>query len=284
MSRFATLRRRPLGIARSPRRGGAMNIDATQESEFESDPRGKGPHSTLPYRQATELLKCIDIMGAESDAYCRHEVLGEELPPPEFETDAAISSPVPFGARLEASGNRVTSVGGIKVTLKPDTTTSDPKHTNGAFTQIKFNNVAISWSGNGKGGVSSITGPAAPTATIQTTYGPGAKASSSSGYGRGTTAADKAGGDTTLGFHEGRHGVDYLRYMASHPFPVFAGNTMMSADDVKAAAVAYRDAVKAYVAEVERLSVENTDCVGETDLASSEVKVVCDAIPAAATP
>jgi hypothetical protein len=34
--------------------------------------------STLPYREATELIKCIQIMGAGSDAYCRQQVLGEE--------------------------------------------------------------------------------------------------------------------------------------------------------------------------------------------------------------
>ena len=32
----------------------------------------------LPYREATELLKCIKIMGEKNAAYCRREVLGEE--------------------------------------------------------------------------------------------------------------------------------------------------------------------------------------------------------------
>lgn len=38
--------------------------------------------STLPYRQATELLDCIRILGEESAAFCRQEVLGESPPPP----------------------------------------------------------------------------------------------------------------------------------------------------------------------------------------------------------
>ncbi len=41
--------------------------------------------STLPYREATELLECIRIMGEDNAAYCRQEVLGEKpirpLPP-----------------------------------------------------------------------------------------------------------------------------------------------------------------------------------------------------------
>jgi hypothetical protein len=32
----------------------------------------------LPYREATELVECIRIMGEENAAYCRQEVLGEE--------------------------------------------------------------------------------------------------------------------------------------------------------------------------------------------------------------
>jgi len=40
---------------------------------------------TLPYREATELLECIRIMGQENATYCRQEVLGEQpqpTPPP----------------------------------------------------------------------------------------------------------------------------------------------------------------------------------------------------------
>jgi hypothetical protein len=44
--------------------------------------RGRSPDlrhgSTLPYQEATELLKCIEIMGEENNEYCRQEVLGEK--------------------------------------------------------------------------------------------------------------------------------------------------------------------------------------------------------------
>ena len=38
--------------------------------------------STLPYRQASELLECIRIRGEENAATCRETVLGEAPPPP----------------------------------------------------------------------------------------------------------------------------------------------------------------------------------------------------------
>jgi hypothetical protein len=36
--------------------------------------------NTLPYREATELLDCIKIMGEQNAASCRQQVLGEEAP------------------------------------------------------------------------------------------------------------------------------------------------------------------------------------------------------------
>jgi len=49
------------------------DTDKRQSKSFEHG-------STLPYREATELNKCIQIMGEESSDYCRQEVLGERMP------------------------------------------------------------------------------------------------------------------------------------------------------------------------------------------------------------
>jgi hypothetical protein len=246
------------------------------------DPRGPGLHTTLPYREAIELLRCIEIMGPRNDAYCRHEVLGEPLPVPEFETAAGISSPVPFGAEAGAGGSRTATIGRLTVTLLPDATTTDGAMRNRAETNIRFNAFSITWRTNAAGIVTSITGPAAPRVTIQTTYGPGVSAASASGYGRGTTPEDIAAGTTSLGFHEGRHGVDFLRYMQANPFPVFAGQVGMPVADVAAAAAAYRAARQAYSDDIRRVSTENTDCVGSTAGVSADVRVVCDAAAARA--
>src|ERR1044071_4850941 len=42
------------------------------------DPSHRLRGGTLPYREATELAKCIRIMGEESRDYCRETVLGEK--------------------------------------------------------------------------------------------------------------------------------------------------------------------------------------------------------------
>lgn len=284
MSPLTALRRRPLRVARVPRRG-AEGFDPFAEREPFQDPRGPGWQSTLPYHQAVELLRSMQIMGPNASDHCRHEVLGEPLPPPpEFETAAGISSPVPFGADAVRGGGRSANVGDLTVTLLPDTTSRDRSMAGRAETNIGFSTGRITWRPNRAGTVSSINGPPQPTATIRTTYGRGVSATSLSDYGRGTTAADRAEGNTSLGFHEGRHGVDYLRYMAANPYPRFAGAVGMTDDEIRAARDAYFAAVAAYEDDLKRVSIENTDCVGDTSSVSNEVRVVCDAMNAAATP
>ena len=46
-------------------------------------PSSRNRGDTLPYREATELLKCIKIMGEENRDYCREVVLGEKPEPVE---------------------------------------------------------------------------------------------------------------------------------------------------------------------------------------------------------
>ena len=46
-----------------------------------SSPMGRYRGSTLPYREATELIECIRIMGEQNRDYCRRVVLGERPEP-----------------------------------------------------------------------------------------------------------------------------------------------------------------------------------------------------------
>ena len=84
------------------------------------------------------------------------------------------------------------------------------------------------------------------------------------GYGRGTTPEDVAAGTTTLGFHEGSHARDFLRYLREHPFPQFAGSVDMSTQDFNAAIADYEREVDQYVADLVAASLHGTDCVGTT--------------------
>ena len=119
--------------------------------------------------------------------------------------------------------------------------------------------------------------------TIQTTYGPGVSASSPSAYGRGTTAEDVSASDTSLGFHEGRHGLDYLAFLAANPFPVFTGTVGMAEADFTDAMNDYRDARLDYQRRIAEHSLEHTDCVGTTiddhNLTNGEITTECVAVP-----
>lgn len=94
------------------------------------------------------------------------------------------------------------------------------------------------------------------TIRIQTTYASAARAGQISGYGRGTTAADKAAGNTSLGFHESCHRQDYIEYLTEHPVP-----TVNSQDG---GTQAFDDAIKSYFDEMGTYSVNKTDETGAT--------------------
>lgn len=49
---------------------------------IERGPAGVRPGAPLPYREATELLECLRLMGDENEAYCREVVLGAQPPAP----------------------------------------------------------------------------------------------------------------------------------------------------------------------------------------------------------
>jgi len=97
---------------------------------------------------------------------------------------------------------------------------------------------------------------------IQTVYGSKSKPTDRSGYGRGTTAADEAAGNTSLGFHESCHRQDYLDYLAGHALPKYTGAAGMTAAEFDDAANSFVTAVDEYFADMERYSVDNTDEVG----------------------
>jgi hypothetical protein len=114
----------------------------------------------------------------------------------------------------------------------------------------------------------SFTPPSA-TVRIQTFYGPKVQAGTQSSYGRGTTPADIAGGrvtreSTTVGFHEGSHGRDYVDWLRTKPMPAFAGVIGMTKRDFLRAIASWVAAMARYRAEMKRRSEHMTDCVGMT--------------------
>lgn len=159
---------------------------------------------------------------------------------------------------------------GFQITILPDRTSR--QMANRAETTVTFSWGRISGRLARQGrrvAIARITGPPTPTVRIQTTYGRGVSATSASGYGRGTTAADVAGGaveprSTTLGFHEGSHGLDYVAFLEAHPPPAFTGRVGMTPAEFRAALTQWQTACRAYAAAIDRDSEIRTDCVGTT--------------------
>jgi hypothetical protein len=222
------------------------------------------PGSTLPYREATELLRCIQIMGEPNTAYCRNQVLGEPMPPPAFTHESGITTPVPFGAATLRTGGRRFDIGNIGVTLLPDEHSRAPALQCRAKTGLGFH-VSIGAAPTAHGHITRAPVPVV-TATIHTIYGPGAAPTATSGYGRGTTAQDVAAGRTTLGFHEGTHGLDFIDAMQSNPPPVLMASPGQTVAEFRAARASYMAALSSYFANIERQSQLATDCVGTTTI------------------
>ena len=116
--------------------------------------------------------------------------------------------------------------------------------------------------------IDAFTAPA-NLATIQTAYPSGVPGSTASGYGRGTTTEDIAGGkvnplSTTLRWHEGNHGLDYVAYLKANPLPTFNGTTGMTRKKFTDEIATYKAAAKAYAAKAEKASDKLTHCVGTT--------------------
>ena len=103
------------------------------------------------------------------------------------------------------------------------------------------------------------------TIQIQTKYAADANASTLSCYGRGTTDADVASRDITLGFHESCHHADYQAFLKANalPDPPTMNIGMKPADYDKAAA-AFVIAINKYYADMKADSISKTDDVGFT--------------------
>ncbi len=172
---------------------------------------------------------------------------------------AGITADLPTEAQVDARGRASVDVGQVSVVVLPDRS----NNARGAETTIRFAPYRIS-ARTARGRVTSVTGPGQPVATIQTVYGRGLRPDVPSAYGRGTTPEDVAAGTTTLGFHEGSHARDYLRFLRENPYPQFAGAIGMSVRDFSTAMADYRREVGRYAARLTAASLQGTDCVGTT--------------------
>lgn len=184
------------------------------------------------------------------------------------------STPVPATAVVDPRTDIATfSVNTVNVVVEPDQTlrrgTAVTFHGNrytvnrtGALTVAALRpRVTPTYSGRGRSRrVTSVT--LSYTLYIKTFYGTRASSADTSAYGRGTTAADVAAGNTTLGFHEGSHGQDYQDYIAQNPLPQFTIEVPATIRQYNAAMRAFNSEVNAYFSDMSTHSETHTDMVG----------------------
>lgn len=215
---------------------------------------------TLPYREASELADCVRILGDASAAYCRQTVLGEQPPPrPTHHQLPGITTPLPIEVGLNPNQTASLEVNRTSVVFEPDGQSTDQRLSNRAETTFDLSSYAINYVSQG-GRIQSFTGPGPVEIRIRTTYGPGASPSGTSGYGRGTTPEDVAAGETSIGFHEGHHGTDFIEFMEAHSFPRFVGANGMTVRQFTEAMASFRTARERWRQDMKRFSELRTDC------------------------
>jgi Domain of unknown function (DUF4157) len=191
--------------------------------------------------------------------------------PTPHHAEPGISTPIEAGQTVSpATGGVGFARNGFEVSILPDAT--DPSLTE-AETQI-----AVGWTlpgttvrvgAAGDRRVDSFTPIAPPTIRIRTLFGPGVSRTGRSAYGRGTTRADIAGGrvtprSTSLGFHEGMHGLAAVEFLQANPAPQFTGRVGMTEAEFNAAIHAWDAAMVDYNTRISRFSQLAGDCVGTT--------------------
>lgn len=178
---------------------------------------------------------------------------------------AGISTPISEGLSPAADGAVAFPVGRIRVRILPDA--KDPTLGKRAQTKPRISFRTAKWRSADGVTVSTIGDPPAPVLTVQTFYGPDSSASVTSGYGRGTTVEDLAGAKVdprskSLGFHEGSHGLDFVRYLRANPPPAYPLTVGMPVKKVGPAIEAWRARWTAYEQALEAASEASTDMVG----------------------
>jgi hypothetical protein len=183
--------------------------------------------------------------------------------------EPGITTPIAAGRTVNQRGNVTFATNGFDVTIAPDRVVPvlpAPAKTEHAIDsgEVRFWNQRT-----GQQLITRFNPPARPTVQIQTTFRRGVTAASPSGSGRGTTAEDVAGGavtpqSTTLGFHEGTHGLDMVEFLEHNPPPRFGGTVGMTRAAFKDEITKWKQAWTAYANAMTAFSLKRGDCVGTT--------------------
>ncbi|MCW3464580.1 eCIS core domain-containing protein [Chitinophaga nivalis] len=96
---------------------------------------------------------------------------------------------------------------------------------------------------------------------VETVYGASAHAQMDSSYGRGALETDKAAGNSSLGFHEGNHGTDFIDYVKNTPFPEIVIAAPVTVAEYNKLLAEWQLQFNAYYDKMQALSKAKTDDV-----------------------
>jgi hypothetical protein len=97
---------------------------------------------------------------------------------------------------------------------------------------------------------------------IATSYGERADRGDTAGYGRGTTKKDEEAGNTSLGFHEGHHGLDAMDYLRLVPLPTSNWHSGMKNADYQTELNRHQAELNKYKQGLDNYTELKTDCPG----------------------
>ncbi|ACU62669.1 eCIS core domain-containing protein [Chitinophaga pinensis] len=171
------------------------------------------------------------------------------------------STPLPDGVKAdEQSEIAKFPIGDFNVEIKPDRKATKEENVAADHAETKGNIAAyVSYEMDSKKRVTKVS--ISKTLIIETIYGADATSKSDSGYGRGHIKSDKDKGNKSLGFHEGNHGVDFMEYVKTHPFPEIVIKKPVSKAKFEKLQAEWKAQHEAYVKDMEAISKTKTDDV-----------------------
>src|SRR5262249_14680619 len=135
----------------------------------------------------------------------------------------------------------------------------------GAVTSHKISRSVSYETANGK--VTSVT--VKKELHVQTTYGSKADPAAESAYGRGHIKTDKDAGNSSLRFHEGNHGQDYIDYVKTHPYPTIEIDKPITMQEFNKRVSEWKNQTKQYDEDMGAYSKEHTDDVTDPPAATT---------------
>lgn len=173
-----------------------------------------------------------------------------------------ISTPLPEGVKPDEKSEVANfPIGSFKVEIRPDRKATEEEKipANQAHTSGNIKAIVHFERNKSDNKISKVT--ISKTLIIQTIYGADATSKGDSGYGRGYIKADRDKGNKSLGFHEGNHGIDFMEYIKTHPFPEIVIKKPVTEEKFATLKAEWDIKYQAYVDDMLATSKKNTDDV-----------------------